>query len=232
MPYFPSGSINQAGVCDESRLVTAFGQLLDCLSFLHARGVTHRDIKPDNVLVELTPHFKVVLTDFGLSRAVTATTWLNSFCGTPLYMAPEVFPFTNSTYGPPADFWSLGVVALEWLYGIPATAKCPASRSAPGTAFQNQWFTWSHNWFARLIAHLRDQEDRVDIDLLQRMLATDQTKRWTANWCLVTGLERGLFKRRLVDGLVTWGLDGEEEANANLAGGDEVLSPESSSEAT
>ena len=79
MPYFPRGNIVQAGIREESRLVTAVGQILDCLTFLHGRGVTHRDIKPDNVLVELRPHFKVVLSDFGMSKTVTETTWLQTF---------------------------------------------------------------------------------------------------------------------------------------------------------
>ena len=113
MPYFPSGNIVGAGVCDESRFV----KILDCLAFLHGRGVTHRDIKPDNVLVEQTPHFKAVLSDFGKSKVVMETTWLQAFCGTLQYMAPEVFPFNDTAYGPPADVWSLGVMALEWLHG-------------------------------------------------------------------------------------------------------------------
>lgn len=224
MPYFPRGNIAQAGVRDESRLVTAFGQLLDCLAFLHERRVTHRDIKPDNVLVELTPHFKVVLSDFGMSKAITETTWLETFCGTLKYLAPEVFPFSETTHGPPADVWSLGVVALEWLHGIPS----PPASPAPGAAERNvpdQWHNWAQSWVNKLITQLDDQEEGIDFDLLQGMIVVDQTQRLTARECLAMGFEGGLFKRRTVDGLVACALDGEEKAVAGSVSGDEALAP-------
>lgn len=223
MPYFPSGNIVQAGVRDESRLVTAFGQLLDCLTFLHERGVTHRDIKPENVLVELKPHFKIVLSDFGMSKAVTETTWLETFCGTLRYLAPEVFPFSQTTYGPPADVWSLGVVALEWLHGIPPAPAnlAPASQEAS----LDQWHNWAGTWVDRLTTQLDDQEEGIGLDLLQGMLVVNQTRRLTARECLMRGLGGGLFKRRAADGLIACELDGQEEAVAGSVSGDEALAP-------
>jgi serine/threonine protein kinase len=217
MRYFPSGSIVGAGVCHKSRFVTAVGQILDCFTFLHRRGVTHRDIKPDNVLVEQTPHFKVVLSDFGMSKVVTETTWLQTFCGTLKYMAPEVFPFNDTAYGPPADMWSVGVMALEWLHGIPVTPAQPAPRPANESVSPGQWRNWAQTWADKLVTHLDNQEEGIDVDLLQGMLVVDQTGRLKARECLMMGLENGLFKRRAVDGLVACAVGGEEEADANLA---------------
>ncbi len=229
MRYFPAGNITQAGVCDESKFVTAIGQILDCLTFLHSRGVTHRDIKPDNVLVELRPHFKVVLSDFGMSKTVTETTWLQTFCGTLKYIAPEVFP-SKTLHGPPADMWSLGVMALEWLHGIPAPPAQPAPRPAHESVSPGQWRTWAQTWADMLITRLGDQEEGMDVDLLQGMLAPDQAKRLTAGKCLMMGLENGLFKRRSVDGLVACAVDGEGEADAgdlDVKGGlEEALTPQ------
>lgn len=225
MPYFPSGNIVQAGVCDESKLVTAFGQILDCLTFLHNRGVTHRDIKPENVLVELAPYFKVVLNDFGMSKAVTETAWLQTFCGTLKYLAPEVFPFSELAYGPPADVWSLGVMALEWLHGIPVAPTGPAPRPAQKNVTPGQWRNWAQTWADMLITQLDDQEIGLDVDLLQGMLVADQTERLTARKCLMMGLKNGLFKRRAVDGLVACAAGGEEAAAADSAGGDEGPAP-------
>ncbi|KAL8376650.1 hypothetical protein RB595_007658 [Gaeumannomyces hyphopodioides] len=222
MPYFPSGNIAQAGVSDESKLVTAFGQLLDCLTFLHERRVTHRDIKPDNVLIELVPRFKVVLSDFGLSKVVTDTTLLQTFCGTLKYLAPEVFPFSKVDYGPPADMWSLGVMALEWLYGIPVPPAKPAPRAAQKNVSPGQWRTWAETWVDMLIMQLDDQEEGTDIDLLQGMFAINQERRLTARKGLMKGLKDGLFTRRAVDGLVACAVGGqeeEEEKAANVAGG-------------
>ncbi len=103
MPYFSSSNIVGAGVYDESRFVTAVGQILDCLAFLHGRGITRRDIKPDMVLAEQAPYFKVILSDFGISKVVMEITWLQTFYGSLKYMAPKVFPFNDTAYGPPAD---------------------------------------------------------------------------------------------------------------------------------
>ncbi|KAI0811675.1 kinase-like protein [Xylaria sp. FL0064] len=189
MRYFPSGNIVQAAIHDESRLITAFGQLLDCLGFLHSRRITHRDIKPENVLVELVPYFKVVLSDFGFSKEATETAGLQTFCGTLKYLAPEVFPFSAKDCGPPADVWSLGVVTLEWLYNIPDTPKEP----------EHDWRGWVQTWVFKLASQLGDQEEEID------------DRRLTAARCLEMGITNGLFKIRAVDGLVACVLDSEEE---------------------
>jgi serine/threonine protein kinase len=214
MPYFKHGNIRQAGIREKSKLVTAFGQILDCLTFLHSRNITHRDIKPDNVLVELEPHFKVVLSDFGLSKAVTETTWLETFCGTIKYLAPEVFPCSLFRYGPPADVWSVGVMALEWLYGIPAAPEKP--ERATKDVSRDQWRDWSKTWVRILTNRLDDQERSMDVDLLQGMVVVDQRQRLRADRCLEQGFGNGLFRRRTVDGLVSSGTD--EGPASTLAG--------------
>ncbi|KAI1117001.1 kinase-like protein [Nemania sp. NC0429] len=198
MPYFPRGNIVQAGIHDESKL-------------------------PENVLVELTPRFKVVLSDFGLSQVVTETTWLETFCGTLKYLAPEVFPCNETTHGPPADAWSLGVVALEWLYGIPSAPAKPAPRPENRSVLPDQWRNWSHAWVEGLLTHLKDQEDGIGVDLLQGMLTVDQTERLTARECLMMGLEADLFKRRSFDRLIACAQDVEEEeteASTPMSGAD------------
>ncbi|KAJ8117885.1 hypothetical protein ONZ43_g4104 [Nemania bipapillata] len=67
-------------------------QLVDALGYLHDNKITHRDVKPDNILIHSTTPLVVKLTDFGLSKMIdTEQTFLKTFCGTLLYCAPEVY---------------------------------------------------------------------------------------------------------------------------------------------
>ncbi len=86
------------------------------LSYAHRKGVIHRDIKPDNIL--LTPGGDVRVTDFGLARTVAADkgfTQTGETVGTPCYMAPE--QISGSHVDARADIYSLGILAYEMATG-------------------------------------------------------------------------------------------------------------------
>ena len=107
---------------DDARAVMK--QLLRSLVFLHddAAGITHRDIKLENILLqsEFDPT-KIKLTDFGLSAAGTsASPSMTQCCGTPAYVAPEVLERTpDRLYSNKVDLWSSGVVLFMLLSGYP-----------------------------------------------------------------------------------------------------------------
>lgn len=90
----------------------------EALGYAHQHGVTHRDVKPDNILVTANDLPKVA--DFGLAMAQgqERLTRTGALVGTPYYMAPEQFDQGGKReVGPPADVWALGVILFELLTG-------------------------------------------------------------------------------------------------------------------
>lgn len=88
-----------------------FYQILLAVQYLHSKGVTHRDLKPQNVLlVSQAPKTRVKVADFGLSKVINDETCLRTLCGTPHYLAPEIWDPDCKVYDQKADVWSLGVI--------------------------------------------------------------------------------------------------------------------------
>ncbi len=93
-------------------------EIADALAYAHTRGVIHRDIKPDNILINADTG-RAIVTDFGIARAIEAGTRLTitgNALGTPQYMSPEQAVGERDVDGR-SDIYSLGVVAYQMITG-------------------------------------------------------------------------------------------------------------------
>ncbi|MGI8619002.1 MAG: protein kinase domain-containing protein [Gemmatimonadaceae bacterium] len=125
MPYIEGDSlrrrVTRAGELPIPEALRILRQVVDALAYAHARGVVHRDIKPDNVLLSGN---HAMVTDFGVSKALstatgpTSLTSLGVALGTPAYMAPEQAAADPNT-DHRADIYAIGILAYELLTGHP-----------------------------------------------------------------------------------------------------------------
>jgi fused-like protein len=92
-------------------------QVLDALCYLDENRITHRDLKPQNILIQ---NEVIKICDFGFARKLSAsTTFMNSLKGTPLYIAPEILAVGPLNYTKRVDVWSFGIIIYELFTGRP-----------------------------------------------------------------------------------------------------------------
>uniref|UniRef100_A0A7M4EF38 Citron Rho-interacting kinase n=1 Tax=Crocodylus porosus TaxID=8502 RepID=A0A7M4EF38_CROPO len=141
MEYLPGGDLlsllnRYEDQLDESTVQFYLAELILAIQSVHQMGYVHRDIKPENVLIDRIGHIKLV--DFGSAAKMTVNKMVNAKLpvGTPDYMAPEVLTVPNgdgkALYGPECDWWSLGVIAYEMIYG-----KSPFTEGTSAKTFNN-----------------------------------------------------------------------------------------------
>ncbi len=201
MEYCQGGSLSMlleyGRMEDETMIQVYVLQLLEGLSYLHKSGIVHRDVKPENILLDHNGVVKFV--DFGAakfiktsgsgdsvinatdtdldvsndSKALKAAGMGNSLTGTPMYMSPEVITGSgNSASGRFAiDIWSLGCVIIEL-----------ASGRRPWSNLDNEWAIMYHIAAGHLPKFPSpDQLTQAGLDFLSRCFEIDPTKRATAD---------------------------------------------------
>ncbi|KAF8083838.1 hypothetical protein N665_0749s0002 [Sinapis alba] len=103
----------------EERIARRFMKQIGAgLEIIHDNHIIHRDLKPENILLAGSGDESVLkIADFSLSRKLLPGKYLETVCGSPFYMAPEVLQFQR--YNEKADMWSVGAILFELLHGYP-----------------------------------------------------------------------------------------------------------------
>lgn len=162
----------------EDESASLFQQLLAALQYCHRRGIVHRDVKLENILLD--DHGEVRLIDFGLCGYYVPDKTLRCHCGSPSYAAPEIVA-RQDYLAPPVDVWSAGVVLFAMLTGyLPFYAK--DKRELSRKILRGEWTAPA--WISP-----------TALDLLQRMLCVDPRER--------ISLE-GIWKHPWVEGAKRW----------------------------
>lgn len=159
----------------ETHAATVMCDLLNALSYLHSRGIAHRDVKLENLLcANSTWPLNVKLADFGFANYVNSANEpvLSSFVGTPYYIAPEML--RSDPHGRPVDIWAGGVVLYILLSG-----KFPFGGKNESEYYQRVLY--------KQVYFPTDEWASVSTeakDLVRGMLCKDPQKRLTADECL------------------------------------------------
>lgn len=162
---------------DESVASSLIQDLASPIAYLHARNIVHRDVKPENCLLERHPNGKlqIKLADFGLAMEVTKPIF--QVCGTPTYVAPEILVEGGGNgYGLEVDNWAVGVIAYILLCGFPPFRS--PNRD------QNQLFDIIVRGEYEFISPYWDDISQGAMDLIRQLLVINPKKRLTADGVL------------------------------------------------
>ena len=171
MEYISGGNLQnfvkkRRKLCEKTARIL-YRQLIQGIKYIHSKGIVHRDIKLENILLDLNNIVKIC--DFGVGKLTQKGQKLMDQCGTPVYMAPEIIK-GDGYEGFPVDIWSSGVALYIMLSG-----NIPFNRDK------------THDLQSAIMnlpyKKIDDVSDTAN-DLLQNILEKDPNKRFTPDQIL------------------------------------------------
>lgn len=176
--YFPQGNLraffsnplNQPVVSTLSWRVNIVQGILTGISILHAKDYSHRDVKPENIIIDDT--FTPILNDFGYSKKIDGTT--DTLVGTPVYLSPEVE--SESDYNLKIDIYNAGIVIFEVLnnndYSLTAKPLLDIEKHCNNWQSKNQMiFNFEQfiycNFFEKMVFSMVNPDPLVRVNILQ-----------------------------------------------------------------
>jgi calcium-dependent protein kinase len=161
---------------DEEKAYYIMSQVLSAVNYLHSKGIVHRDVKPENMLVENKVKnnnkemLNIKLIDFGTSNYYNESKKFTLKVGSPYYIAPEVI---KKSYDYKCDIWSCGVILFILLVGYPPF-KGNTQKDLLNSIVKGKYSISGPEW-SRVSPEAKD--------LVTKMLEVDTTKRLSAEEC-------------------------------------------------
>ena len=171
MEYISGGNLQsfvkkRRKLCEKTAKIL-FRQIIQGIKYIHSRGIVHRDIKLENILLDLNNIVKIC--DFGVGKLIKPNTILKDQCGTPVYMAPEIIK-GEGYHGFPVDIWSAGVALYIMLSG-----NLPFNK--------DKEHNLEYSILNSEIKEIKDVSPEAN-NLLKNILMKDPNKRFTENQIL------------------------------------------------
>ncbi|XP_029022860.1 serine/threonine-protein kinase DCLK3 [Betta splendens] len=201
-------AISDRGRFPEAEAGLMVSDVSDALSYIHGKSIAHRDVKPENLLLERVAAgvSRLKLGDFGLAMVVTEPVF--TICGTPTYVAPEILH--EAGYGVAVDVWALGVILYILLCGFP-----PFRSQARD---QEELFELIKEGHLHFLSPYWDPISEEARGLVRALLQPDPTARLTAEQTLlhpwVTAMASVCRQRALTDKTQAEAEPGEVESQA------------------
>jgi len=166
----------------EYKIMKMIYAILDALAYLASKGIMHRDLKPDNILVDKDNKIKIV--DFGLATYIDLPEYIFKKCGTPGYIAPEVFKYDQKNpatfYDHHSDVFSAGCILYYMLFGSPFFEGANASEILK----LNRKYTSEFEAIKTVQDELNNPGSKISqegLKLLTKLLEFDPKKRASAS---------------------------------------------------